>query len=81
MNQVASQMVLVEVVEVAVAKIVVGDVLGKHVIDGYQDLMRDCPRSALVTTAGLYDFQSALIGCHSADQRLAIRELDMEGQV
>ena len=39
MNPVASQMVLVEVVEVAIAKIVVGDVLGKHVIDGDQDLM------------------------------------------
>jgi len=46
-------MVLVEVVKVEVPKIVVGDVLGKHVIDGYQDLMRSCHRGTLVPTAGL----------------------------
>ena len=53
MNQVASQMVLVEVVEVAVAKIVVGDVLGKHVINGHQDLMRNRYGGTLVPTACL----------------------------
>jgi hypothetical protein len=34
-------MVLVEVVEVEVAKVVVGDVLGKHVVEGDQNLMTD----------------------------------------
>jgi len=41
MNQVASQVILVELIQIEVAEIVVGDVLGDHVIDGYQDLMAD----------------------------------------
>jgi hypothetical protein len=46
-------MVLVEVVEVAVAKIVVGNVLGKHVIDGHEDFVGYRHRSALVPTTRL----------------------------
>ena len=42
---------LVEVVEVAGGKIVVGDVLGKHVIDRHQDLMRNRYGGKLVPTA------------------------------
>lgn len=53
MNQVASQMVLVEVVEVAIAKIVVGDILGKDVIDGHKDFVGYRHRSTLVPTARL----------------------------
>jgi hypothetical protein len=34
MNQVSSQVVLVELVQVEVPEIVVGDIPGKHVIDG-----------------------------------------------
>ena len=53
MDQVAGQMVLVKLVKVEVPKVVVGDVLGKHVIDGYQDLMGNCHRGTLVATARL----------------------------
>ena len=53
MKQVASQMVVVEVVEVAVAKIVVGDVLGKHVIDGHRDLVPNRYGGTIVATARL----------------------------
>jgi hypothetical protein len=46
-------MVLVELVEVEVAKVVVGDVPGEHVIDGGQDLMRNGHGGTLVPAAGL----------------------------
>jgi hypothetical protein len=48
MNQVASQVILVELIQIEVAEIVVGDVLGDHVIDGYQDLMADRHRGTLI---------------------------------
>ena len=51
MNQVASQVVLVELVQIEVAEIVVGDVLGDHVIDGDQDLMGDRHRGTLIPAA------------------------------
>ena len=44
---------LVEVVTVAVAKIVVGDILGKHGIDAHQDLMHNRYGGRLVPTARL----------------------------
>jgi hypothetical protein len=37
MNQVSSQVVLVELVEVEIPQIVVADSVGKHVIDGHQN--------------------------------------------
>ena len=39
---------LVELVQVKIAPVVVGDFLGMHVIDGHQDLMGHCDRRALV---------------------------------
>jgi hypothetical protein len=49
MNQVSSQVVFVELVEVEIPQIVVADSVGKHVIDGYQDLMGYCYGGTLVT--------------------------------
>jgi hypothetical protein len=46
-------MIIVEFVEVKIAQIVVGNLLGKHVIDGHQDLMGDGHGSALVPATGL----------------------------
>src|SRR6516225_12454987 len=46
MNQFSSQGIPVELVEVKIAQFVVADLVGKHVIDGHQDLMGysyDCP--------------------------------------
>ena len=39
---------LVEVVEIEVSEVAVADILGKHVVDGDQDLMGDRYRGALV---------------------------------
>src|SRR5215469_112432 len=39
MNQVSSQAVFVELVEVEISEFVVADVVGKHVIDGHEDFM------------------------------------------
>jgi hypothetical protein len=39
MNQVAGEMVLVEFVEVKISQVVVGNLLGEHVVDRYQDLV------------------------------------------
>jgi len=39
MNQVSSQVVFVELVQVEITQFVVADLVGKHVIDGHQDLM------------------------------------------
>jgi hypothetical protein len=50
MNQVACQVILVELIQIEVAEIVVGDVLGDHGIDGYQDLMADRHRGTLIPT-------------------------------
>src|SRR6266511_2112985 len=53
MNQVSSQVLFVELIEVDVSEILIGDFLGKHVIDRHQDLVRyrhDCP---LVSSPGL----------------------------
>jgi hypothetical protein len=48
MNQVSSQVVFVELVQVEVTQFVVADLVGKHAIDGHQDLMGHRYRSALV---------------------------------
>ena len=48
MDQVAGQMMFVELVQVEVAQVVVGDFLGKRVIDGDQDLVSDGRRGSLV---------------------------------
>jgi len=53
MNQAAGQVILIELIQVEVAEIVVGDVLGDHVIDGYQDLMADRHHSTLIPTPRL----------------------------
>ena len=53
MDQIAREMVFVEFVEVKIAQIVVGNLLGKHVIDGHQDPMGDGLGSALVPATGL----------------------------
>jgi hypothetical protein len=45
MDQIAREMVLVEFVEVKIAEIGVGNLLGKDVIDGHQDLMGDGQRA------------------------------------
>src|SRR5438874_6070532 len=53
MNQVSSQVILVELVEVDVSEIPIGDFLGKHRINRYQALVcyrQDCP---LVSSPGL----------------------------
>jgi hypothetical protein len=53
MRQLAGQVILVQLIQVEVAEIVVGDVLGDHVIDGYQDLMADGHRGTLIPTPRL----------------------------
>jgi hypothetical protein len=53
MDQIAPEMVFVEFVEVKIAQIVVGNLLGKHVIDGHQDLMGDGHGSALLPATNL----------------------------
>src|ERR1700758_5408393 len=52
MNQVSSQVVFVEFVEVKIPQFVVADSVGKHVVDGHQDLVGYCHGSALVTPPG-----------------------------
>ncbi len=41
MNEVPRQVMLVEMVQVEVSEVVVGDSLGKHVIDRHQDFVGD----------------------------------------
>jgi len=52
MNQVSSQMVFVELVEVEIPQFVVADSVGKHVVDGQQDFMGYCCGGTLVTPPG-----------------------------
>jgi hypothetical protein len=47
------QIVLVALVEVKITQVVVGNLLGKHVIDRHQDLMGYGHRGALVLAPGL----------------------------
>jgi hypothetical protein len=51
MNQVSSQVVFVEIVQVEITQFVVADLVGKHVMDGRQDLMGHRYRRALVPAA------------------------------
>src|ERR1700756_1545341 len=51
MHQVSSQMMFVELVQVEIAQFVVADPMGKHVIDGHQDLVGYGYCSALVTSS------------------------------
>jgi len=51
MNQVSGQVVFVELVEVEVPQFVVADSVGKHVVDGHQDLVGYRYGSALVTSS------------------------------
>ena len=53
MDQVAREVVLVEPVEVKISQIVVGNLLGKHVIGCHQDFVGDGHRGALVPAPGL----------------------------
>jgi hypothetical protein len=53
MDQVARQVILVELIHVEVAEIVVGEALGDRVIDGCQDLMADRHRGTLIPAARL----------------------------
>ena len=51
MNQVSSQMVFVELVEVEIPQFVVANSVGKDVVDGHQDFMGYCYSGTLVTPA------------------------------
>jgi hypothetical protein len=53
MNQVPREVVPVEFVQVEISKLVVADSVGKHVIDGHQDLMGHRYRRPLVSTPSL----------------------------
>jgi hypothetical protein len=53
MNEVTRKVVLVELVQVKVSQIVVGDVLGEHVIDRGQDLVGDGNGGPFVPTPSL----------------------------
>ena len=53
MNEVAGAVVLVELVQVEISQVVVGDLLGKQVIDRRQDPMGYGHRGALVPAPGL----------------------------
>src|SRR6202022_3187001 len=53
MNQVAGEVVLVELVQVEISQIVVRDLLGKHVIDRHQDFVGDGHCRPLVPAPGL----------------------------
>src|SRR5258708_5976859 len=48
MNQVSREAVLVELIQINIAEFVVANSVGKHVIDGKQDLMGHCYRRPLV---------------------------------
>src|ERR1700747_2189479 len=48
MNQVSSQVVFVELVQIEITQFVVADLVGKHVIDGHQDLMGHRYRRSLI---------------------------------
>src|SRR5215472_11122170 len=52
MNQVSSQMVFVELVEVEIPQFVVADSVGKDVVDGHQDFRGYCYSGTLVTAPG-----------------------------
>jgi hypothetical protein len=53
MDQVAREMVLVALVEVKISQVVVGNVLGKHVIDRHQRSYGLWPPRRAYTRAGL----------------------------
>ena len=53
MNQVSGEVLLVELVEVKISQVVVGDLLGKHVIDGDQDFVGDRDHGPLVAAPRL----------------------------
>lgn len=44
---------LVDLVEVEIPRFVVADSVGKHMVDGHQDLVRDCDCGALVAAPSL----------------------------
>ena len=52
MDQVAREVVLVEPVEVKISQVVVGNLLGDHVIHGHQNFVGDSNRCSLVATPG-----------------------------
>ena len=50
MNQVSSQVMFVEFVEVEISQFVVADPVRKHVVDGHQDFVGYCYCRTLVTS-------------------------------
>ena len=52
MHQVACEVAFVKLVQVKISQVVVGNLLGKHVIDGHQNFVGDSDRCSLVAAAG-----------------------------
>jgi len=53
-------MVFVELIEVQISEVVVGNLLGRHVVDGYEDLVGDGCIRAELSAASATDCASAV---------------------
>jgi hypothetical protein len=60
MNQISSEVVFVELIQVEIPQFVVADSVGKHVVDGHQDLVSYRDSMPLAMAAALAASTSAV---------------------